>query len=105
MSQNPSSNSTQYSLSFQTSGNSGDEVVLKDSSGNTVKSFKTKKSYSMIIISNVNIEKGKTYSLYVNGTSVGNLEANNTVTSNSSTGGSGNGMKQNKRNFRVSCLL
>lgn len=99
MSQNPSSNSTQYSLVFQTSGNSGDEVVLKDSSGNTVKSFKAEKSYSMIIISNANIEKGKTYSLYVNGTNIGNLEVSNTVTSNSSTGGNGNGMKQNKKNF------
>lgn len=99
MVQNPSSNSTQYSLCFQNSGNSGDEVVLKDSSGNTVSSFKTEKSYSMIIISNANIEKGKTYSLYVNGANIGSLEASNAVTSNSLAGGSGNGMKQNKRNF------
>lgn len=53
----------------------------------------------MIIISNTNIEKGKTYSLYVNGANIGSLEASNVVTSNSSAGGSGNGMKQNKRNF------
>lgn len=99
MAQNPSSNSTQNSLIFQNSGNSGDEVALKDSSGNTVSSFKTEKAYSMIIISNTNIEKGKTYSLYVNGANIGSLEASNVVTSNSSAGGSGNGMKQNKRNF------
>lgn len=94
MAQNPSSNSIQYSLSFQTSGNSGDEVELKDSSGNVVSSFKTEKSYNMIIISNTNIEKGKTYSLYVNGTNIGSLEASDTVTSNSSNGGSRNNMKQ-----------
>lgn len=87
MSQNPSTNSTQYCLTFQTSGNSGDDVVLKDSSGNEISSFKTVKAYGMITISNARIEKGKTYSLYVNGTSVGSLEASSVVTSNSSSAG------------------
>ena len=82
---NPSNNSTQYSLTFQTSGNSGDEIVLKDSSGNEITSLKTTKSYGVITISNSNIEKGKTYTLYVNGKSIGSLEANSIVTSNSSS--------------------
>lgn len=48
--QNPSSNSSQNTLTFQNSGNSGDEIVLKDSSGNEITSFKTEKAYSAIAI-------------------------------------------------------
>lgn len=87
--QNPSSSSTQYSLTFQASGSNGDEVVLKDESGNEIASFETSKSYGAITISSSKIEKGKTYTLYVNGTSKASLTANNIVTSNSSIG---NGM-------------
>lgn len=90
--QNPSSSSTQYSLTFQTSGSSGDEVVLKDETGNEITSFKTSKTYGVVTISNNKIEKGKTYTLYVNGTSKTSLTANSIITSNSSM--SGNGMKQ-----------
>lgn len=93
--QNPSNNSTQYSLTFQTSGNSGNEIVLKDSSGNEITSLKTEKSYGAITISNSNIEKGKTYTLYVNGSTVGSLTANSVVTSNSSLNGNG-GMQGGK---------
>ncbi len=96
---NPSNNSTQYILTYQASGNSGDEISLKDSSGKEITSFKTEKSYGVITISNENITKGDSYTLYVNGTSVGSLEVNNIVTSNVSSGGTnmnggGKGMKQ-----------
>lgn len=94
--QNPSNTSTQYALTFQTNGSAGDEIVLKDSSGNEITSFKTEKSYGMITISNANIEKGKTYSLYVNGTNVASLEASSIVTSNTSS--SGNNMQQKNKN-------
>lgn len=79
--QNPSSNSTQYALTFQTSGNSGDVISLKDSSGIEISSFEAEKTYEGIIISNANINQGNTYTLYVNGTSVGSLQANNIITS------------------------
>ena len=98
--QNPSNNSTQYILTYQASGNSGDEISLKDSSEREITSFKTEKSYGVITISNENITKGNSYTLYVNGTNVGSLEANNIVTSNfSSSGmmnmnGGGKGMRQ-----------
>lgn len=97
--QNPSNNSTQYILAYQASGNSGDEISLKDSSGREITSFKTEKSYGVITISNENITKGNSYTLYVNGTSVGSLEVNNIVTSNFSSGGTnmnggGKGMRQ-----------
>ncbi|MGN1270176.1 MAG: carbohydrate-binding domain-containing protein [Clostridia bacterium] len=85
--QNPSSTSTQYVLTFQTSGNSGDLVSLKNNSGTEITSFKTEKAYGGITISNANIKKGNTYTLYVNGTSVGSLEANSIITSNASSAG------------------
>lgn len=98
--QNPSSNSTQYTLTFQTSGNSGDVISLKDSSANEIISFKAEKTYGGITISNANIKQGNTYTLYVNGVSVGSLQANNVITSNSSANGNGmqgggKGIKQN----------
>ena len=92
--QNPSNTSTQYSLTFQTSGKSGDKVVLKDSSGNEIASFESVKSYGAVVFSNANIQKGGTYTLYVNGSSVGSLTANSVVTSTSGTGGNG-GMQFN----------
>lgn len=90
--QNPSNTSTQYSLTFQTSGSNGDEITLKDETGNEITSFKTSKSYGAMTISSSKIEKGKTYTLYVNGTSKTSLTANNIVTSNSSMGGGMNPM-------------
>lgn len=89
--QNPSSNSTQYCLTFGKSGNSGDEVVLKDSSGNIIKTFEAEKSYGAILISNEDIKQGETYELYINGESAGSLTVNNIITSSSSV--SGNGMQ------------
>ena len=91
--QNPSNTSTQYSLTFQATGKVGDEIVLKDSSGNEVISLNAEKAYGTVTISNSVIEKGETYTLYVNGTSVGSLEASSIVTSNFSS----NNMQQPKR--------
>lgn len=99
--QNPSNNSTQYSLTFQTSGKTGDEIVLKDSQGTEIAAFKAEKTYGAITFSNSNIEKGKTYSLYVNGTSIGSLEVNSIVTSNSSSSGNRNMMQPNKGKQRM----
>lgn len=91
--QNPSNSSTQYSLTFQVSGKSGDEVILKDNSGNAIYSFETIKSYGAVTISTGDIQKGETYTLYVNGTSFDSLTANNIV--NSSISGNG-GMQPNR---------
>lgn len=92
--QNPSNSSTQYSLTFQASGSSSDEIVLKDESGNEIASFETSKSYGAITISSSKIQKGKTYTLYVNGTSKASLTANSIVTSNSSMSGGMGGMQE-----------
>lgn len=87
--QNPSNNSTQYSLTFQTSGSSGDEIILKDSSGSEVSSFKAEKNYQCITFSNEDIKKGSTYTLIINGSNVTSLTANNIVTSNTSNNSNG----------------
>ena len=67
--QNPSTSSTQNCLTFQLSGKSGDEVSLKDESGNEIASVTIEKTSGAITFSNSKIESGKTYILYVNGTS------------------------------------
>ena len=100
--QNESTNSTQYALAYKVSGNIGDEVVLRDSSGNLVTSFKTEKTYQGIMISNSKIENGKTYTLYINGSENASLTVDGIVTTNGlqssgmMPGGFGQGgMKQN----------
>lgn len=84
--QNPSTDSSQYSIAFSQSGKVGDNITLKDSDGNEVASFTAKKAYGMICISNTNLVKGKTYTLYVNGTTVGSQELTSIVTSNGNNG-------------------
>lgn len=85
--QNPSNSSKQNSICFNVSGKSGDEIILKDSSGNIVASVKTEKSYGAITISNSNLKQGETYALYINETSSGSQQISNIVTSNLSIGG------------------
>ena len=93
--QNPSNNSTQYSLTFQTSGKAGDKIILKNDSGTEIAVFEAEKTYGVITISNPSINQGDTYTLYVNGTSVGSLKANSIVTSNSSLNNGGMGGPNN----------
>lgn len=90
--QNPSSNSTQYSLSFSKSGSSGDEIVVKDSSGNEIASFTAEKTYQALCVSNDKIKQGETYTLYVNGETASSLTASSIVSSNVS-GSMGGGMQ------------
>ena len=87
--QNVSTDSTQYTIAFQVTGNSGDKIELKDSSGNTVASFTSNMSYGMIGISNSNLKEGETYTIYVNGSSQGSQELTSVVTSNGTSQGQG----------------
>lgn len=96
--QNPSTTSSQYSICFSASGKAGDEIVVKDSNGNTVAQFTTDKAYSAILISNSKLQKGITYTLYVNGSQVSSLEITSIVTSQASGNGMmGGGMNQGGR--------
>ena len=63
MAQNFGTNSTQGSilLNYQTSSTS--EVVLKDSSGNTLLAFAPEKSYNSVVISCPSLEKGGKYTV------------------------------------------
>lgn len=96
--QNPSNTSTQYSLTFQISGNVGDEIVVKDSSGVEITSFKAEKSYGCITISNSSIKNGETYTLYKNGSEEGSIKVNSIVSTYGSTSNNNNMIKQNKGN-------
>lgn len=97
--QNPSNTSKQYSVCFSCSGKSGDEIVLKDSNGNTVASVKTENSYGAVTFSNTNLKQGETYMLYVNGTSSGSQQISSIVTSTLQTGGM-NGEPMNNRQMQ-----
>ena len=92
--QNPSTTSSQYSLCFSASGKAGDKIEIKDSNGNTVESFTTDKAYNAILISNSKLQKGTTYTLYVNGSESSSLELTSIVTSTISGNGMGGGMMQ-----------
>ena len=86
--QNPTSNSTQYSITYYSSGNADEEIVIKDNSGNEVASFTTEKSYGGITVSNSNIKQGETYTMYRNEAEVGSI----TVDAIVSTYGTSRGM-------------
>lgn len=86
--QNPSTSSTQYGIAFDETGSQGDNITIKDSSGNEIANFITDNSYGVIFISSSEIENGETYNLYVNGNSSDNV----TVTSTISGGVTSNGM-------------
>ena len=92
--QNPSTTSKQYSICFGAAGSSGDSIVLKDSNGNEIVSFKTEKNYSAVTISSSSLKQGETYTLYVNGTSAGSQEITSIVTSNMTNSGGMNGGMQ-----------
>lgn len=91
--QNPTSNSTQYSITYYFSGNADDEIVIKDSSGNEIALFTTEKSYGAIVVSNSNIKHGEVYTMYRNGEEVGSITVDSIVsTYGTSNGGMNGGM-------------
>ena len=89
--QTPSTSSSQYSICFGVSGNKGDSIVLKDSTGNEIVNFTTENSYGAITVSSESLKKGETYTLYVNGEEKGSQELTSIVTSNLSNSGGMNG--------------
>ena len=72
--QNPSTNSTQYTIAFSAVGKSGDFIELKDSNGNVIESFTAEMNYGKVGISSSSLKQGETYYLYVNGISKGSRD-------------------------------
>lgn len=87
MAMNFGSNSTQGSIMINCN-NSSSEIVLKDSSGNTLKSYTPAKNYSNVVISCPDIKVGETYSVTAGGQTV-------SVTMDSLIYGEGGGMGGN----------
>ncbi|GHV87216.1 hypothetical protein AGMMS50255_5120 [Spirochaetia bacterium] len=82
MTQNPSTTSTQYSLSFtfKSKQNAGTHAVLKDSGGKTIGDYTAAKQFQSLIISSPDLVKGGTYSLYVGDTLLKTCTVSGTVT-------------------------
>ena len=97
--QNPSNNSTQYSIAYQVSGNADDEISIKDSSGNEIISFKTQMAYGAIVISDSELKKGEAYTLYKNGEEIGSVTVSDIVSTYGSFSGNG-GMNMMEHNGR-----
>lgn len=93
-------NSTVYEIVFYNSGNSGDEISVKDSNGSKIASFETTKKYSGVGVASDKIENGETYTLYVNGEETASITVTGTVTANGSNQKNGNQMNYtNTKNF------
>lgn len=73
----PSADSEQSFVSITLSGsrNAGTEIVLKDTSGNTIVSFTPEMKYQLVVVSTSAITKGETYQLYIDGLLAGSAVA------------------------------
>ena len=92
--QNPSNDSDQYCITFSYSGSKGDKIELRDESNNTICDVTTEMSYGRIGFSNIDLNLGSTYYLFVNGDEKDSQELTENMTQNNE-----NGMRQNNRNI------
>lgn len=101
MLQTPSTTSSQYSIVVVASGKSGDTIKLQDSNGKDLVNMETVKSYSAVIISSPDIQKGESYELLQNGNKVSTMTVNSVVTSSGNvSGGYQNGGMGGKKGGR-----
>lgn len=81
MVETPSTGSAQNVIVYQGSNiQAGTQIVLKDANGNTVLEYTTAKTAQCVIASSANLATGETYTVYVNGASVGSATLSSTVT-------------------------
>ena len=81
MVETPSTGSAQNVIVYQGSNiQAGTQIVLKDANGNPVLEHTTAKTAQCVIASSANLATGETYTVYVNGTSVGSATLSSTVT-------------------------
>lgn len=82
MAERPADSSTQTTIQVETGSQSGGaELVVKDSSGNTVLTYTPAKAYSNVIVSSPDLKQGETYTVYCGGTEVATVTTTSTVTS------------------------
>ncbi len=83
MVETPSTNSTQYVLSYAQSTKvaSGSTIQIKDENGNELFSVTTQKVCQSTIISLASFEKGKEYTIYGNGTALETFTISSIITS------------------------
>ena len=83
MLQNPSNNSSIYSISYVYSKTqeANTKIAIKNSDGEEIVSFTPSKNYEAVIISSGKIEKGETYTIYSNDDKLEEITVNNIVTS------------------------
>ncbi len=88
MTQSPSSESTQYSVSMFYSNvqQAGTEIELKDGKGNTIITYSPEKQYQSVVISSPKLSKDTEYTLYSEGTKIVSFTISDTVTYLSESG-------------------
>ncbi|MFT3970042.1 MAG: carbohydrate-binding domain-containing protein [Micropruina sp.] len=74
MAQAPSTDSSQKSLMITLTAAAGSTVEVKDSSGTVVAHYSPTRQIASLVVSNDQIKEGETYTVYVNGTSVGTTD-------------------------------
>lgn len=83
MLQNPSNNSSIYSISYVYSNaqEANTKITIKNSNGEEIVSFTPSKNYEAVIISSGKIKKEETYTIYSNDDKLEEITVNNIVTS------------------------
>lgn len=95
----PSDSSAQNSITvIGDTYEAGSEISIKDSTGKVLYSYVTKKSFSAMTFSSLDIQVGESYDIYVNGVLLKTIEATGVSTGGSSSNmGPGNSDRPNKR--------
>lgn len=102
MAQAPSDTSSQYAVFAGTSQPAGTEILLKDSSGNTVLEYRPEKQVGCVLFSSPEIKEGETYTVTAGGETVGECtitSAVNTIGNISAMGGGMGGGKSGRIGF------
>lgn len=92
MAQAPGTDSSQKSLMISLTAAAGSTVEVKDSSGAVVASYSPTRQIGSLVVSNDQIKEGETYTVYVDGTSVGTTDTSQ-VSNSGGFGGPGGGAR------------
>lgn len=89
MLQGISSSSTQYNATivFTTTYKGNDQIIITDSSGNEIITYKSDKSYNSLVISSPKLKKGETYTIKVNGSTYQTFKVSSITTTVGNTYG------------------